>query len=253
MMGALACLSAAVLGIDYGWQPVAGGGIEYIIQIEPQMLERLKAGEDIFSDLPPQTGNIRGYRITVGTSPLPHQGQPLPSAGAAPAQAAARSPSDVMPIAPRDIEGPLPGPIFAPAIDKPTVGHHESPAKPPQLPKNEGAKALANEPASENIKASHEVRRPHADDSQTKKGRGGGPHSSRPTKSTAKSVPVQKPEDKSSQETATEPTRPGITMLGLFASLGGNAFLVWVAVSQRSRYRALTKLVIAPSALQNHQ
>jgi hypothetical protein len=38
-------IAAAALGIDVGWQPLPEGGMEYIIQIAPQTLETLKAGE----------------------------------------------------------------------------------------------------------------------------------------------------------------------------------------------------------------
>ena len=79
MTGLLVCLSAAALGVDYGWQPIAGGGIEYVIQIEPQMLEALKRGEDLSSALPAGAQNIRRYRIVVGEEQLPHHGEPLPA------------------------------------------------------------------------------------------------------------------------------------------------------------------------------
>ena len=81
MTGLLVCLSAAALGVDYGWQPIAGGGIEYVIQIEPQMLDALKRGEDVSSALPAGALNIRRYRILVGDATLPHHGEPLPDAG----------------------------------------------------------------------------------------------------------------------------------------------------------------------------
>src|SRR5487761_1554116 len=85
MTGMFVCLSAAVMGVDYGWQPVAGGGIEYIIQIEPELLDSLKSGHDIFSDLPTSVRNVRSYRITVGAGRLPHHGEPPPSSAVVPA------------------------------------------------------------------------------------------------------------------------------------------------------------------------
>ena len=71
-------LVASALGVDYGWQPIAGGGVEYMIQIRPDMIEAMKDGEALFSDLPLTHEGIRRYRITVGQGPLPHQGEPLP-------------------------------------------------------------------------------------------------------------------------------------------------------------------------------
>jgi len=69
-------LAAAVVGVDYGWQPRAGGGFEYIIQIEPEMLDSLSNGEDIVSDLPPYLRGVRSYRITVGSGEVPRLGTP---------------------------------------------------------------------------------------------------------------------------------------------------------------------------------
>ncbi len=69
-------LAAAVVGVDYGWQPRAGGGFEYIIQIEPETLESLRNGEDVVSDLPPFLRDVRSYRITVGSGDVPRLGTP---------------------------------------------------------------------------------------------------------------------------------------------------------------------------------
>src|ERR1700753_4078518 len=79
MTGLLFCLSAAAMGVDYGWQPLAGGGIEYIIQIDPALVDSLKAGSDLFSDLPSSVSNVRRYRITVGNERLPPSGEPPPA------------------------------------------------------------------------------------------------------------------------------------------------------------------------------
>ena len=63
----MVCLAAAMLGVDVGWQRLPDGGMEYIIQIEPQTLEALRAGEAIRSDVPAEAGDIRSYRIEVGS------------------------------------------------------------------------------------------------------------------------------------------------------------------------------------------
>src|SRR5690349_9690530 len=121
MTGMLVCLSAAVLGVDYGWQPVAGGDIEYIIQIEPELLDSLKAGHDIFSDLPMSVRNIRSYRITVGSGRLPHHGEPPPSSAVVPAggppKKGIRSSDAGRDANPADIDlSQLPGPVLGPAL-----------------------------------------------------------------------------------------------------------------------------------------
>lgn len=73
MYGHLICLAVAALGIDVGWQRLPEGGVQYLIQIAPETLESLKAGQAIESDIPPTVKDIRGYRITVGNKQLPRE------------------------------------------------------------------------------------------------------------------------------------------------------------------------------------
>ncbi len=267
MMGIIVCCAFAPVGVDFGWQPVAGGGVEYIIQIEPQMLERLRAGEDVFSDLPPRAGNIRGYRITVGTSVLPHHGQPPPAGAPAPRSPQADRPTND----PLAAEGPLPGPVLGPVLtmDQTTPGAAQH-AAPAPLHRAEAAKPLENQPtgferaesnateshassssshqrpatkrAAENrgrVKQSHEVRRPASSGRPPVTSAPPSPNADVPQAAGAK-TPARK-SGLPSAETAS-PARPSPALFGLFASLGVNAFLLWVAVSQRTRYRALVKV-----------
>ena len=262
MMGIIACISAAAVGVDYGWQPVAGGGIEYIIQIETQRLDRLKAGEDVFSDLPPYAGNIRGYRITVGTAKLPHQGQPPPSARDL--QLATSSAGQTAEVStPPRLDGPLPGPVPGPRFifDDPVADQ----AAPPPLRQPEAVKRLATKPAGfENDepsdaetglkphappnsiaaktrdvgKQSHEVRRAAVPDRSSAKVKSSGPDDGAATTGDS-----DRQASASSGAAPVQPARPTLAVFGLFASLGVNAFLLWVASSQRTRYRALAKAV----------
>jgi hypothetical protein len=69
----IAALVATILGglwIDYGWQPLAGGGNEYIIQVPPELIDTLHR-DGIESYVPPGVENIRRIRITVGREKLP--------------------------------------------------------------------------------------------------------------------------------------------------------------------------------------
>lgn len=78
-MNALAVLvAAAALGIDTGWEPVAGGGVVYTIQIEPEAVDGLLRGQDIYSDIPRDFEQVTSFRIMVGNDPLLHEGEPLP-------------------------------------------------------------------------------------------------------------------------------------------------------------------------------
>ncbi len=76
-MNALVFLAAtAALGVDVGWQPLDGGGFEYIIQIPPDQVASLTDGFEITSDVPPLYRGLRTYRIIVGSGPLPRVGAP---------------------------------------------------------------------------------------------------------------------------------------------------------------------------------
>jgi hypothetical protein len=88
MIHALAmALAASVLGIDAGWEPLPDGGLEYIVQIEPDALGILANEQDISSDIPPGL-DIRRIRVTVGTARLPRHA-PLDASGTAAADSAA--------------------------------------------------------------------------------------------------------------------------------------------------------------------
>jgi hypothetical protein len=57
--------------------------MEYIIQLEPQTVDAMRAGEPIGSDIPPAAGEIRSFRLLVGKKELPHDTPPAPAAKAA--------------------------------------------------------------------------------------------------------------------------------------------------------------------------
>jgi hypothetical protein len=64
-------LATLAVGIDTGYEPTAEGGLEYIIQIPPHVLETLKPGEAITSEIPADLQGVQRYRIQVGTDRLP--------------------------------------------------------------------------------------------------------------------------------------------------------------------------------------
>lgn len=77
----LLCVATAVVGIEAGWQRLPEGGMQYIIQIEPQALDALRAGEPIESYIPREAGEIRSYRLIVGgNKTLPRDTPPAPPA-----------------------------------------------------------------------------------------------------------------------------------------------------------------------------
>jgi len=75
------CLATLAWGIEVGWQRSPDGHMEYIIQIEPHVLEALRGGEEIVSDIPPGLMGVRSYRIRVGTDEVPREGRLEPEPG----------------------------------------------------------------------------------------------------------------------------------------------------------------------------
>lgn len=67
-----ACLlmTSAVLGVDFGYDVNAQGELEYVVQIEPEMLETLKAGEKITLGHPPDVERIQVFCLRVGNDEL---------------------------------------------------------------------------------------------------------------------------------------------------------------------------------------
>jgi len=73
MCGALLFFAIAATGVDHGWQPLPYGGVEYLIQIEPELIDTVKR-DGIASDIPPHLKDVRSYRITIGREKLPRTG-----------------------------------------------------------------------------------------------------------------------------------------------------------------------------------
>ncbi len=93
------CVPGLALGIDVGWQPLPEGGMEYIIQIEPELLDSLRSGQPLQSDIPPQVRDIRAYRIVVGDQPVPRElPQSAVGAPASPGSAQGNEPGEPRPL-----------------------------------------------------------------------------------------------------------------------------------------------------------
>lgn len=73
MMEYALLLAAASLGVDYGWQRTDDGSLEYIIQLEPALLQSLAEGEPIISEVHPDVRGVRRFRIVVGANRLPRE------------------------------------------------------------------------------------------------------------------------------------------------------------------------------------
>src|SRR3954469_23828586 len=121
MIPVLLLVASTSMGVDFGWQPVAGGSFEYMIRIDPQMIEFMKQGEPYISDIPPTLRNIQKIRIMVGTEEdgvLIHQNEvpPKPPTAATNPDTTATSrtsygPDRTLTVPPRGDDGPRFPPI----------------------------------------------------------------------------------------------------------------------------------------------
>jgi hypothetical protein len=243
MGGPIACIAAVLLGVQAGWQPLPQGGVEYLIQIEPQLLETLKSGQPIQSDVPSYVKDVRTFRVTVGTATLPRQ---LPAAqGESPDAAAVEAgPQTVDPFLPPtedrlagDRRAPTQGfGRVAPATQPsnwPNVSGNVPPlgqpdAQPPGTPR-----MLEPPPESKPIGAQAAG---YLEASTT-------PVASPPGGPASRSPSEQQPRrEEPRQETTEKPWAPLIIALfTLFGSFGANVYLGWITWSTRSRYRSVVE------------
>ena len=78
----LLCIATASVGIHAGWQRMPEGGMQYIIQLDPENLQSVHEGAELESDIPPSAGEIRSFKIVMGTKPLPRETPPPPKTAA---------------------------------------------------------------------------------------------------------------------------------------------------------------------------
>lgn len=198
-------LPIALIGVEWGCQPLPGGGMEYIIQIEPELVADLYSGRIrlVQSDVHPALRDIRSYRIVVGNDELPRQ---LPD-----------QPSEVqtVPAAAGDRYAPSGSPVPRGGVVA-SFGGVEGPrtaaSQPPALLPAEGAlHRLAERPVA------------HVEPV-------GGASAAAP----AAGAPI------GGSSPADRPWAALLaTLIALFASLGGNVYLAWIAWESRRRCRRL--------------
>ncbi len=92
-------LIGAATAVQFGWQPIPGGGREYIVQVEPQLVDTFRK-EGCSSDVPPQLRDIRKIRVVVGDGRLPHQGEMAPQSKAASGATVAKVTKTAKPVVP---------------------------------------------------------------------------------------------------------------------------------------------------------
>jgi hypothetical protein len=67
MNSLLICVVAATMGWRYGYERLPDGGMEYIIQLDAASVESLRDGQPIKSNIPSDIGEVRSFRVVMGT------------------------------------------------------------------------------------------------------------------------------------------------------------------------------------------
>lgn len=238
----LLCAAVVLVGVKFSTQPLPGGGIEYVIQIEPLALESLRAGSDIRSDIPPTLGDLRSFRITTRTDPA-LAGQPPPDLSAGGQQKA------VAPALPTD-RAASPGQQPGSAVARGTM-FPPTPQGLPPLPRVDlGGQALASpdprkkpqEPrsASPSLFPSPTDVKPLGEQKAAFLDSGKGLPSAA---ATPPAEPKKTPLAPAAASDSLWPNASPALLLSLAAttvgSLGGMMFFGWVAWDYRNRYRRL--------------
>jgi hypothetical protein len=211
MMNSLAlCCALATLGVDTGWEPAEGGGLVYIIQLEPTLLDVLREGEQITSEVPPELESVRRYRIVVGDAELPRLGAPTRQPSERPGTGQAES---ALPPPPDGLGLSSPAPIAPDPTSTDLAGSADSGSGPPVT----SAPSLSGKPGSAGQPSPSTQAQPNAGD--------GRKESPRPTAAPAKKTWL--------------PLVWALT--GLFVSMGANIYLGWIAWDSRRHYHNLLR------------
>lgn len=146
-LSAVCALCMFLPGVDAGWTPHPDGGLEYIIQIEPELVERLSSGQGISSEMPNLPVPVRRFRFQVGDGPLPRDlgpaGTVVVPGAAAPAVAlpgVKQETSAARPVQGGLVQPPIPDPHASVAAERagavalPERTAPSLPASPPGAP-----------------------------------------------------------------------------------------------------------------------
>ncbi|MFC1596767.1 hypothetical protein ACFL5Q_02365 [Planctomycetota bacterium] len=242
--------SPILAGVDTDWVPLPAGGVECRVWIKPEALDELeKPGRVIEGKIPANVKRLSVFTITVGTKP--------PAADSATTNEVNR-PGSVEAKADPLSADPLPGP----AITPPQMPKRSSswpplpssvvppPSRLPYTPKAQTvAKAAPSPPLSEaappDMPTDPDVFKPDADGRQMLVQPA---NHHQPSEMAPDDQPQPKADSNSmarKESSLQEPAKPWsrltVALVGLFASLGGNVFLLWIMQGFRSRYRALLR------------
>jgi hypothetical protein len=220
MIGSAVCVAIGLLGVEVGCQRQPDGSLQYIIQIEPELLDTLRTGEfNVESHIPDELRDVRSYQVRIGRGKLPRDDL-RPPFKEAPKQGKSLT---------------LPPPEFPPGSAR-SGGLPKSEDPPQALPPNLQSKPVQEEPLAQTRQATF-VEPGTAEHSGTDK-----------VADTNESHQAQ------AASGGTETPKPWLpltlALTGLCGSLGGNLYLAWLYWEARLRYRALRRNVVpAPGSV----
>lgn len=250
-MHSLALLvAAASLGVDYGWQPTEDGQLEYIIQMEPSLLTLLKQGQEIVSEIHPDAKGVRRFRIMVGKGDLPRESLPVAAPVREPEPEQEPEPPEVTlkrpnlrvgaPPLRNDFQAELePGPAEEPEepFPRPTRRKSRGEFTAPEAPIERVTETFQPDPLEPDPKVTPLK---HRTVGHTEKW-------------TNQATEAEKEIDGKASSKKAEAPKPWfpltVTVLLLFGSLGGNAYLGWLAKDFYNRYKALAEELREPRAV----
>ncbi len=233
MHATMLCLAMTTLGVDVGWRPLPDGGMEYIIQIEPHMIDLLVKGEDILGDFPPNLMGVPSYRITVGTDELPREGgmerEAAPSPLLTPPRYGDPGFSPTFPQSRYPGLGPMPGSEAVP-------GDPPGPAEASLAPSSPGGTPRPLPTPTDTQPLPRSGEKPALFIDQEQETAGPSPREPERQEGTAESAEAQEPEKPSAPFT--------LALAGFLGSFGGMLYTGWLAWDYRRRYRSLLERMI---------
>jgi hypothetical protein len=198
----------SLIGIETGWRPLPGGGVEYTVQINPREADILLREKGFSSDLPAHLRDVRVFQVKIGTGVLEQIDPPKQRA------------SDTRPTEPFPFSSGTQGKSGKKPwlLGKP-VGPPPDAAAEPQRSKRESQRAAGKEEKGLSVldKESFFEKKPEGD----KRGKGG------------KTAADEEPEPSGGS------WWPLTLVLALLGSFGGNLYLGWITWETRNRYRTL--------------
>jgi len=223
-----------LLGLDVGWRPAAGGGMEYIIQIAPHELELFKQ-HGIEGDIPPQVKDIRMYRVVVGNDVLPRQDPPPEASNlATKASSSAASPMLFPPLA-GQTKAYNPFASLSSLVSRYPFG--QLTADSTRLDSSRPNSTRPDSSRSDSTRPDSSKDAPRGKDSSVERWWEDGPTKvQRPTVRGAAEKTQAPPKE------IPEPWLPfTVVVLALFGSLGGNLYMGWITWETRAKYHALVR------------